>query len=54
MLPATRRLQELQSELGLDYLAVYEGTDFVQAVLNPQAGIPDLPEPGRDFLEEAA
>ncbi|HYG64098.1 MAG TPA: ATP-binding protein [Thermoanaerobaculia bacterium] len=49
-----RRLQELQTELGLDVLAVYDGTDFVQAVLNPRSGIPDLPEPGRDFLEEAA
>jgi two-component system nitrogen regulation sensor histidine kinase NtrY len=50
----TRRLQELQGELGLDYLAVYEGDEFVQAVVNPQAGISNLPEPGHDFLEEAA
>jgi two-component system nitrogen regulation sensor histidine kinase NtrY len=49
----TRRLEELRRELGLDLLAVYDGTEFVQAVLNSRAGIPDLPEPGRDFLEEA-
>ncbi|HVR99206.1 MAG TPA: ATP-binding protein [Thermoanaerobaculia bacterium] len=50
----TRRLEELRRELGLDLLAVYDGTEFVHAVLNSRAGIPDLPEPGRDFLEEAA
>src|SRR5947199_5319686 len=48
----TRRLQELQGELGLDFLGVYEGTEFVQAVVNPQAGISNLPEPGQDFLNE--
>jgi len=47
-----KRLQELQRELGLDFLAVYEGTDFVQAVVDPRAGIESLPEPGHDFLEE--
>jgi nitrogen fixation/metabolism regulation signal transduction histidine kinase len=50
----TRRLQELLAELDLDVLAVYEGTEFVHAVLDSQSGIPDLPEPGRDFLGEAA
>ena len=29
------------------------GREFVHAVLDSQSGIPDLPEPGRDFLEEA-
>ena len=48
-----RRLQELQAEMGLDFLAVYEGTDFVHAVLNPQSGLADLPEPGRTFLTQA-
>jgi two-component system nitrogen regulation sensor histidine kinase NtrY len=48
----TRRLQELQGELGLDFLGIYEGTEFVQAVVNPQAGISNLPEPGQDFLNE--
>jgi two-component system nitrogen regulation sensor histidine kinase NtrY len=47
------RLQELLAELRLDVLAVYQGTDFVHAVVNSQAGIPELPEPGRDFLTEA-
>ena len=43
----TRRLQELLAELDLDFLAVYEGREFVHAVLNSQSGIPDLPEPDR-------
>ena len=50
----TRRLQELRTEMDLDLLAVYEGREFVSAVLDSQAGIPDLPEPGREFLDEAA
>jgi two-component system nitrogen regulation sensor histidine kinase NtrY len=50
----TRRLQELRAEEELDLLAVYEGTDFVHAVLDSQSGMTDLPEPGRDFLNEAA
>ena len=50
----TGRLRELLGELDLDLLAVYEGDEFVHAVLDSQSGIPDLPEPGRDFLEEAA
>ncbi len=49
----TSRLQELLAELDLDVLAVYEGREFVRAVLDSQSGIPDLPEPGRDFLDEA-
>jgi len=39
-----RRLQQLADELQLDLLAVYEGTDFVHAVLNPRSGLSDLPE----------
>ena len=50
----TRRLQELLAELDLDLLAVYEGDELVGAVVDSQSGIPDLPEPGRDFLAEAA
>ncbi|HEX5719016.1 MAG TPA: ATP-binding protein [Thermoanaerobaculia bacterium] len=50
----TRRLQELLAELDLDLLAVYEGDELVRAVLDSQSGIPDLPEPGRDFLRETA
>ncbi|HEX9943495.1 MAG TPA: ATP-binding protein [Thermoanaerobaculia bacterium] len=50
----TRRMQELLRELDLDLLAVYEGRDFVHAILNSQSGILDLPEPDRAFLEQAA
>jgi nitrogen fixation/metabolism regulation signal transduction histidine kinase len=50
----TRRLQELLAELDLQVLEVYEGKEFVHAVLDSQSGIPGLPEPGRDFLDEAA
>jgi two-component system, NtrC family, nitrogen regulation sensor histidine kinase NtrY len=49
-----RRLGELLSELNLDLVSVYEGTEFAQGVVNPQSGIKDLPEPRRAFLEEAA
>ncbi len=49
-----RRLRALRGELGLDLLAVYEGRDFVQAVIDPRAGLLDLPEPGREVLEQAA
>jgi two-component system nitrogen regulation sensor histidine kinase NtrY len=49
----TRLLQNLLSELGLDVLEVYEGTEFVHAVINPESGMADLPEPGRDLLEQA-
>ncbi|HEV8580592.1 MAG TPA: ATP-binding protein [Thermoanaerobaculia bacterium] len=50
----TRRLQELLRAMELDLLAVYEGREFVHAILNSQSGIPDLPEPDRSFLEQAA
>src|SRR4051794_12227516 len=43
----TRRLQELLAELGLDLLEVYEGREFVHAVVNPESGMADLPDPGR-------
>jgi two-component system nitrogen regulation sensor histidine kinase NtrY len=49
-----RRLQELLREREVAYLAVYEGTEFVHAAVSPQAGIADLPEPGRALLREAA
>ena len=49
-----RRMQELMAELDLDLLAVYEGDQLVNAVVDSQSDIPDLPEPGRDFLREAA
>jgi two-component system nitrogen regulation sensor histidine kinase NtrY len=50
----TRRLQDLLAQQELDLLAVYEGTEFVHAVLDSRSGMTDLPEPGRDFLQEAA
>ncbi|HSK78016.1 MAG TPA: ATP-binding protein [Thermoanaerobaculia bacterium] len=49
----TRRLRELLPETGQDLLAVYEGTDFVNAILKPESGLTDLPEPGRAFLSQA-
>jgi two-component system, NtrC family, nitrogen regulation sensor histidine kinase NtrY len=48
-----RRLQAHLSEMELALLAVYDGTDFVQAVVDPEAGIADLPETPRDLLAEA-
>jgi two-component system nitrogen regulation sensor histidine kinase NtrY len=50
----TRRLQELRMELDLDLLAVYEGREFVQAVLDSQSGLSDLPEQEHSFLDRAA
>src|SRR6185295_1822519 len=50
----TRRMRELLQQLDLDLLAVYEGRQFVHASLNSQSGIPDLPEPDRSFLDQAA
>jgi two-component system nitrogen regulation sensor histidine kinase NtrY len=50
----SRRLGELLADLDLDVVSVYEGSEFVQGVANPQTGIKDLPEPRREFLEEAA
>jgi len=48
-----RRLQARLGEMELALLAVYDGGDFVAAVVDPQAGITDLPEPSRDLLTEA-
>ncbi|MEP7009026.1 MAG: ATP-binding protein [Acidobacteriota bacterium] len=48
------RLRSMLAENDLDFLAVYEGTDFVQGVVDSRSGISDLPEPGRDLLGEAA
>ena len=53
--PAERqRLERLLAELHLDLLSVYEGSEFVQGVVNPQSGMKDLPEPRHAILEEAA
>ena len=56
-LPADRlgnELRQLQDRFGVDYLAVYVGHDFVHAVLNPNAGLGNLPEPGTSFLDTVA
>ena len=48
-----RRLQARLGEMELALLAVYDGGDFVAAVVDPQAGITDFPEPSRELLAEA-
>ncbi len=48
-----RRMTALREEMGLDLVAVYDGSEFVHAVIDPQAGLAELPEPGRDALREA-
>ncbi len=50
----TRRMQELLGEMDLDVIEVYEGREFVQAVVNLQSGLSNPPEPDRSFLEQAA
>jgi two-component system nitrogen regulation sensor histidine kinase NtrY len=50
----TRRLRLYLTELEVDFLGVYRGTDFVEAVLDPQSGLRDLPDPDRRFLLEAS
>src|SRR5258708_5012361 len=53
--PAERqRLEKLLAELHLDLLSVYEGSEFVQGVVNPQSGRKDLPGRRHALLEEAA
>ena len=49
----TRRLGRYLAELEVDYLGVYVGTDFVEAVLDSQSGLRDLPDPDRRFLLQA-
>ena len=48
-----RRMGQLLEELDMDFLAVYDGTQFVHALLNPQSGMQDLPEAGERFLVDA-
>ncbi|MFW6175894.1 MAG: sensor histidine kinase, partial [Acidobacteriota bacterium] len=48
-----QRLQGLLAERDLDYLALYAGTEFIHAVVDPGSGITDLPEPGSRNLEAA-
>ncbi|MFY9821444.1 MAG: ATP-binding protein [Thermoanaerobaculia bacterium] len=49
-----RRMTELLESQHLDLLAVYEGRELVNAMVDTATGIRDLPEPDRSFLEEAA
>jgi two-component system nitrogen regulation sensor histidine kinase NtrY len=46
-------LQRIMTDLDLDYLAIYEENEFVHAVLRPDAGLAELPEPGSGLLLEA-
>ncbi len=45
-----RRLAGWRLEIGADFLALYDGTEFVQAVVDPSSGLEDLPEIARPFL----
>nr|XP_061811819.1 nitrogen regulation protein NtrY-like [Nerophis lumbriciformis] len=49
-----RRLRALRGELGLHYLLVYDGTEFVQGTADPEKGIGRLPDVRRfnRFLTE--
>ena len=49
----SRRLRDYLGQLELDFLGVYVGTAFVEAVLDSQSGLRDLPEPDRRFLLDA-
>ncbi|HEX4494720.1 MAG TPA: ATP-binding protein [Thermoanaerobaculia bacterium] len=48
-----RRLQALLTELKLDIVEVYQGPDFVDAILNVESGVARLPETDRSFLQAA-
>lgn len=48
------RLTQWRGEAGVAFLGVYLETDFVHAVVDPESGLNDLPEVGRNFLLEAA
>lgn len=50
----SRELQAAISDRDLDYLGVYREGEFVHAVIDPGAGLEELPEPGRSFLEQVA
>ncbi len=49
-----RRLQPALLREDLDFLGVYREADFVTAVVDPDAGLGDLPEPHDLMLREAA
>ncbi len=48
------RLAQWRDESGVAFLGVYLETEFLNAVVDPQSGLNDLPEVGRGFLLEAA
>jgi|CXWL01.1.fsa_nt_gi two-component system nitrogen regulation sensor histidine kinase NtrY len=47
-----RRLQAEVGRLGVDYLGVFAGTEFVTGVVDPRSGLTDLPEPGSKYLTD--
>ena len=49
-----RRLTAWRQEIDADFVALYDETDFVQAVVDPSSGLEDLPEVSRSFLLQAA
>ena len=49
-----QRLQESLGRQGLHFLGVYQESEFVGGVVDPEGGLRDLPEPGRAMLVEAA
>ena len=49
-----RRLQPALVREDLDFLGLYREADFVTAVVAPDAGLGDLPDPRRSLLLEAA
>ncbi len=51
-LPA--KLAQWRDESGVAFLGVYLETDFVHAVVDPESGLNDLPEVGRNFLLDAS
>jgi len=48
------RLDVWRGEIGADFIAVYDDDVFVNAVIDPQSGLADLPEVGRALPREAA
>jgi len=48
------KLAQWRDESGIAFLGVYLETEFLNAVVDPQSGLNDLPEVGRSFLLEAA
>lgn len=48
------RLRQLQERFDIDYVAVYSGQTFIHAVLDPEAGLGNLPEPGAAFLDSVS